>query len=114
MKSLMSIALLTAIGLSGCGGGGQESANNTTTTTTTTKEATATTANTAKPVAQISEGVAPKGTDCPSGNQIKAVDSKRLGKIILTTKSPDYKTIKPEKCFPDTASAEKAGYKIPK
>jgi hypothetical protein len=122
MKPLISyrtafttLALLTAISVSGCGGG-KESASNTTTTTTTTTETTATTpANTSTPVvAQTSQGVAPQGVNCPSGNQIKAVNSKRLGKIVLTTKSPDYKTVKPDKCFPDTASAQQAGYTIPK
>ncbi len=60
------------------------------------------------------QGVAPQGTTCPSGNPIKAFNSKRLGKIALTAKAPQYSKIKPDKCFPDPAKAYSAGYKAPK
>lgn len=56
-------------------------------------------------------GVAPKGTTCPTGSPIKGVTSKKQGKVYHTTKYPDYKTVKAEKCFADVAAAEKAGYK---
>jgi hypothetical protein len=60
-------------------------------------------------------GVAPQGTACPSGSSIKGITSKKLGgKIYLTTKSPEYSKIKPEKCFADVDAAKKAGYGAPK
>lgn len=59
-------------------------------------------------------GVAAKGTTCPTDAPIKGVTSKKQGKIYHTTKYPDYKTVKAEKCFADVAAAEKAGYKAPK
>ena len=60
-------------------------------------------------------GVSPKGTTCPSGNPIKGITSKTFGgKIHITTKVPDYEKYKPEKCFPNVAAAQKAGYAAPK
>jgi hypothetical protein len=59
-------------------------------------------------------GTAPQGTNCPANASIKGVNDKKRGKVYFTTKFPDYKTLKAEKCFADTATAEKAGYKLPK
>ncbi len=77
--------------------------------------ATAASPSTSPASASQTQGVAPQGTACPSGNPIKGVDSKKLGgKVALTTKSPVYSTTKATKCFPDTATAEQAGYKASK
>ncbi|MEB3178902.1 MAG: hypothetical protein VKL59_07735 [Nostocaceae cyanobacterium] len=99
-------ALLAAITLSSCGNKQATQPD----TSTTTPEALATT----QPVAPTTQGVAPQGTSCPSDNPIKGVTSKRLGKIALTSKSPEYNKVTPDKCFPDTAAAQSAGYAVPK
>ena len=124
MKTLISLrngasilALLTVVMLSGCqkkaeettGGNPQNPAG----------ETAATPAVVATPAGESSAasgklGVAPKGTTCPTDAPIKGVSSKKQGKVYHTTKYPDYKTVKAEKCFADVAAAEKAGYKAPK
>lgn len=121
MKTLLSfrggasiLALLTVIVLSGCqkkaeettGGNPQNPAG----------ESAATPASEATPGSSASAklGVAPKGTTCPTDAPIKGVTSKKQGKVYHTTKYPDYKTVKAEKCFADVAAAQKAGYKAPK
>jgi hypothetical protein len=127
MKTLRSfrggasiLALLTVIVLSGCqkkaeeatGGNPQNPAG----------ESAATPAVVATPAGEATSGgtaagklgVAPKGTTCPTDAPIKGVTSKKQGKVYHTTKYPDYKTVKAEKCFADVAAAEKAGYKAPK
>ncbi len=104
-----ALALLTVITVSSCGGK-QDNASDTSTTTTTTT----TTQSAPVATAQATQAAAPQGTTCPSGSPIKGVTSKRLGKIVLTTKSPEYNTAKADKCFPDTAAAVAAGYKVPK
>ena len=108
-----TLALLAAIAVSSCNKNNESASTNSqgTPNNSTTSPA-ATPAST--PVASGTQGVAPQGATCPNENPIKAVDSKRLGKIALTTNSPEYSTVKPEKCFPDTATAENAGYKVPK
>ncbi|MBV9385535.1 MAG: hypothetical protein JOZ78_03800 [Chroococcidiopsidaceae cyanobacterium CP_BM_ER_R8_30] len=116
-----AVSLSVIIILSSCGGGNNAnnpSGSNTesspsASTTSPSETATTSPSSSASPTAQT-QGVAPQGTTCPSGNPIKAVNSKRLGKIAVTTKSPNYTKTKPEKCFPDVAAAQKAGYKVPK
>lgn len=103
-KSAATLALLAAIALSSCNKNNDSASTN--------SPSAATPASTS--VASGTQGVAPQGATCPNENPIKAVNSKRLGKIALTTNSPEYSTFKPEKCFPDTATAENAGYKVPK
>jgi hypothetical protein len=119
MKSFFSsrtaaatLALLTALTLSSCGGSKQESASNTSTAPADTIAAAPNTVSTS--AAQTTQGVAAQGGDCPSANPIKGINSKKLGKIALTTKSPSYKTTKAEKCFADSAAAKLAGYAVPK
>jgi len=105
-------ALLAAITVSSCGNKQATQPN----TSTATPEALATTQPVAPttPVAGTTQGVAPQGTSCPGDNPIKGVTSKRLGKIALTSKSPEYNKVTPDKCFPDTAAAQAAGYTVPK
>lgn len=112
-----TLALLAAIALSGCNKTNESASTNSQGTpnnsSTSPSPSSSATPPASTPVAS-GQGVAPQGTTCPNENPIKAVNSKRLGKIALTTNSPQYSTIKPEKCFPDTATAENAGYKVPK
>lgn len=104
-----SLALLTIVTISSCNSRQNDAANTTTETTTTTT----TTQTTPIPTAQTTVAEA-QGTNCPSDTPIKGVNSKRLGKIALTTKSPEYNTAKADKCFASTAAAQQAGYKVPK
>lgn len=128
MKTLLSfrggasiLALLTVIVLSGCqkkaeettGGNPQNPAGE----GGATPAVVATPANEATPASSTASGklgVAPTGTTCPTNASVKGVTSKKQGKVYHTTKYPDYKTVKPDKCFADVAAAEKAGYKAPK
>jgi hypothetical protein len=112
-RSGASILVLTVVVLSGC----QKKAEDTTGGNPQNPEAVATPAVVATPGSSGAAGklgVAPKGTTCPTDAPIKGVTSKKQGKIYHTTKYPDYKTVKAEKCFADVAAAEKAGYKAPK
>lgn len=58
-------------------------------------------------------GVKPQGTSCPAEAPIKGNNGKR-GKIYHLPKSRNYDKIKPEECFADVSSAEKAGYRAHK
>jgi hypothetical protein len=60
-------------------------------------------------------GVKPENaTTCPPNASVKGNVTKKRGELYFTTKFPDYKTVKPEICFKDTATAEKAGFRAPK
>jgi cytoskeletal protein RodZ len=114
-----SLAFLAVIALSSCNNRNNKSVSSnsqgspTNNSTPTSPSESATNSPTSTSPVAAKQGIAPQGTTCPSGNPIKAVNSKRLGKIALTTNSPEYSKIKPEKCFPDTGTAEVAGYKVP-
>jgi hypothetical protein len=59
-------------------------------------------------------GVKPNGTDCPTNAPIKGNLSKKGNQIYHDTKEASYKTVKPEICFADVATAQKAGFRAPK
>ncbi len=85
-----------------------------TSTTTTTKTTTPTTVATLSPEAQ-QLGVKPtNATTCPTTAPIKGKVSKKRGLIYHVPKSPDFGATKPEICFADIATAEKAGFRAPK
>ncbi len=85
-----------------------------TTTTTTSKTTTPTTAATLSPEAQ-QLGVKPQNaTTCPTAAPIKGKLSKKRGLIYHVPKSPDFNATKPDLCFSDIATAEKAGFRAPK
>ncbi len=84
------------------------------TTTTTTKTTSPTTVATLSPEAQ-QLGVKPQNaTTCPTTAPIKGKVSKKRGLIYHVPKSPDFNAVKPELCFADIATAEKAGFRAPK
>ncbi len=119
--AVATLACLAVIALSSCNKKTDESAttnsqNSTDTSSTTSSPSagTATSPGSSTSSASGAQGAAPQGTNCPSNSPIKAVNSKKLGKIALTAKSPAYNKTKPDQCFPDVASAEKAGYKASK
>ncbi|BAY21248.1 hypothetical protein NIES2100_09980 [Calothrix sp. NIES-2100] len=78
--------------------------------------ATSTSATTAVIPAEAQKlGVKPQGeTTCPSNAPIKGNITKKRGNIYHLAKSPDYAKVKPDICFKDTATAEKAGFRAPK
>lgn len=60
-------------------------------------------------------GVKPQGkTTCPSGEPVKGKITKNRGNIYHIAKSPNYDQTKPDICFKDEATAEKAGFRAPK
>lgn len=60
-------------------------------------------------------GVKPTNeTTCPNDALVKGEVTKKRGNIYRIAKSPDYDKVKPDICFKDTLTAEKAGFKAPK
>ncbi len=60
-------------------------------------------------------GVKPtNATTCPATAPVKGKVTKKRGNIYHVAKGPDYANVKPEICFKDTATAEKAGFRAPK
>jgi hypothetical protein len=59
-------------------------------------------------------GVEPQGTECPSNAPIKGNINKKGNQMYHETKEAVYKKVKPVICFPDTATAQKAGFRAPK
>jgi hypothetical protein len=60
-------------------------------------------------------GVKPKdASNCPENAPVKGNVTKKRGELYFTPKFADYKQVKPEICFKDTATAEKAGFRAPK
>jgi hypothetical protein len=60
-------------------------------------------------------GVKPTAeTTCPSDAPVKGKVTQKRGNIYHAPKSPDFDKVKPDICFKDTATAEKAGFSVPK
>lgn len=94
-----------------------------TTTASATPPKASTTTNSSKPTKSASQtlpaeaeklGVKPQGTDCPSNAPIKGNINKKGNKIYHEAKEANYKQVKPEICFADVATAQKAGFRSPK
>ena len=67
-----------------------------------------------KPSAEeLKLGVLPQGTTCAVADPVKGKITKKRGRIYHVPKSPNYDQVKADICFPDTATAEKAGYRAP-
>ncbi|XGV96164.1 MAG: hypothetical protein ACAF41_25935 [Leptolyngbya sp. BL-A-14] len=72
------------------------------------------TAATLSPTAETL-GVKPTNeTTCPKNAPVKGKVTKKRGNIYHVAKEPDFAKVKPEICFKDTATAEKAGFRAPK
>lgn len=129
----ISIALLTILALSGCGKKADEGKTSPSSdssaspsTTTAPSSGTGTSDSPGKGTTGTSStsgvspeaqklGVSPEGeTTCPSKALVKGIVTKKRGNIYREPKSPDYKTVKPNICFADTATAQKAGFQAPK
>lgn len=123
------LVLLTALTISSCG---QKAEDNAATSTPNQPEVQATSASTATKTAKDSTkkaksnkstalsaeaqklGVKPTGTDCPTNAPIKGNINKKQNKIFHEAKAENYKAVKPEICFADVATAQKAGFKSAK
>jgi len=67
------------------------------------------------PVAAAKLGVPPSGeTTCPINAPVKGKVTKKRGNIYHLANKPDYDKTKPDICFVDKATAEKAGFRAPK
>jgi hypothetical protein len=128
----ISIALLTILALSGCGKKASEgntspsSDSGGSTSTTAPSGGTGTSDSPGNPTTGLLQqtelsaeakklGVTPQGaTTCPGNALVKGVVTKKRGNIYHAPKSLDYEKVKPNICFADTATAEKAGFSIPK
>ncbi|HEY9673886.1 MAG TPA: hypothetical protein V6D11_20765 [Waterburya sp.] len=94
-----------------------------TTTTSATPSKESTTKNSSKSTKSASKtlpaeaeklGVKPQGTNCPSNAPIKGNINNKGNKIYHEAKEANYKQVKPEVCFADVATAQKAGFRSPK
>jgi hypothetical protein len=130
-QSTAALALLAALVLSSCNQKTDEPVSSTPPKTTATSPApiakksaspSPSASSTSSPAGQAKSttsaqsakvGVAPKGGNCPSSDPIKGNNGK-TGKIYHAPKTKDYDQVKPETCFPNTAAAEKAGYRAHK
>ncbi|MEH2383437.1 MAG: hypothetical protein V7K27_31880, partial [Nostoc sp.] len=60
-------------------------------------------------------GVKPQNeTTCPSDAPLKGKITKKRGNIYHLPKTLDYEKVKPDICFKDPATAQKAGFRAPK
>lgn len=119
----IGLTLLIVVMLASCGQKTEESASNSPEKPTavsqvkpTEKSATSTSGtNAAIPAEAQKLGVKPQGeTTCPNNAPIKGKVTQKRGNIYHTAKLPDYAKVKPDICFKDTATAEKAGFTAPK
>lgn len=116
------LVLLTALTVSSCA---QKAEDTTAISTPNQSEAQSTPAPTKKTSSKSSKagalsaeaqklGVKPNGTDCPTNAPIKGNINKKGNNIFHEAKAKNYKAIKPEICFADVATAQKAGFKAAK
>lgn len=138
-RLILTIAFLAMLAISGCGNKNDQTASTTpstspagentpqSTSTTPSAPLTATSPSPGKATTATSPtkgtltaeaqqlGVKPEGpTACPKSAPVKGKVTAKRGNIYHTTKSPDFAKVKPDICFADTATAEKAGFRAPK
>lgn len=125
------LVLLTALTISSCGKKADDAATtnppnqpeaqatSASTSTTAAKDSTKKASSKSNKAATLSPeaqklGVKPTGTDCPTNAPIKGNINKKQNKIFHEPKAENYKAVKPEICFADAATAQKAGFKSAK
>lgn len=119
----IALALLAVLMLASCGqntsapnAGSTNATPATTPVTSGSNTDTSTTGGTTAsvPADAAKLGAKPTGeTTCPSNAPIKGKITQKRGNIYHVAKSLDYAKVKPDICFQDTATAEKAGFKLP-
>jgi hypothetical protein len=120
----IGLTLVAVVMLASCGKKAEDSTSNTPDNTTTASPSSSTESNSAasktKTKAPIPESVAKLGviptgeTTCPGDAPVKGKITKKRGNIYHLAKTPDYDKVKPDICFKDKATAEKAGFRAPK
>lgn len=114
----IGLTLLTLVMLASCGQKTEESASTNPEKPAAVSQVKPTAksgTNAAIPAEAQKLGVKPQGeTTCPSNAPIKGKVTQKRGNIYHTSKLPDYAKVKPDICFKDTATAEKAGFTAPK
>ncbi len=77
------------------------------------RKASATAQQTLSPEAE-KLGVQPEGRNCPSNAPIKGKTNQKGRQVFHTPGTPRYQRLKPEICFADAATAQKAGFRASK
>lgn len=110
----IGLTLLVVLMLASCGNKSED------TVSTKPENKTAVSQANASPSSAVSAnaqklGVKPQSaTACPKNAPIKGKVTNKRGNVYHDAKSPDYAKIKPDICFKDKATAEKAGFSVPK
>jgi len=119
----LGLTLLAVVILSSCSGKTGSSDNDNTSQVSPAPNTTSTTNNLAASKTHklaVSPAIAKLGekpqdeTTCPGDAPVKGKLTKKRGDIYHLPNTRDYDNVKPDICFKDKATAEKAGFRAPK
>ena len=117
-QSTIALALLAVLTLTSCGkkadspDAGATASPPSTTGSSTSNDSGESGSNASIPAEAAKLGVKPtNATTCPNNALVKGKVTKKRGNIYHIAKTPDYDKVKPDICFKDTLTAEKAGFK---
>ncbi len=117
-QSTIALALLAVLTLTSCGkkadspDASATASPPSTTGSSTSNDSGESGSNASIPAEAAKLGVKPtNATTCPKNALVKGKVTKKRGNIYHIAKTPDYDKVKPDICFKDTLTAEKAGFK---
>jgi hypothetical protein len=117
-QSTIALALLAVLTLTSCGKQAEEPDTGATASPASTTGSSPSSnsgesgSNASIPPEAAKLGVKPtNATTCPNDALVKGKVTKKRGNIYHIAKTPDYDKVKPDICFKDTLTAEKAGFK---
>lgn len=119
-QSTIGLLLLAVLMLTSCGKKAETpdagaTASPATTSGSSTNDSGESGSNASVPAEAAKLGVKPtNATTCPNDALVKGKVTKKRGNIYHIAKTPDYDKVKPDICFKDTVTAEKAGFQAPK
>ncbi|MBW4572977.1 MAG: hypothetical protein KME31_34925 [Tolypothrix carrinoi HA7290-LM1] len=119
-QSTIGLLLLAVLMLTSCGKKAETpdagaTASPGTTTGSSTNDSGESGSNASIPAEAAKLGVKPTdATTCPNNALVKGKVTKKRGNIYHIANSLDYDKVKPDICFKDTVTAEKAGFQAPK
>lgn len=119
-QSTIGLLLLAVLMLTSCGKKAETpdagaTASPGTTTESSTNDSGESGSNASIPAEAAKLGVKPTdATTCPNNALVKGKVTKKRGNIYHIANSLDYDKVKPDICFKDTVTAEKAGFQAPK
>lgn len=120
-QSTIGLLLLAVLTLTSCGkkaetpDAGATASPATTSGSSTSNDSGESGSNASIPAEAAKLGVKPtNATTCPNDALVKGKVTKKRGNIYHIAKTPDYDKVKPDICFKDTVTAEKAGFQAPK